>query len=120
VVDYLPTLFFEMTPKTTLIKTGLLKSVHGTKLDDGSSFTVVVCDSALSGIVDTLGGLSVTPSSSYVSLEGIKISRQGTFSILQLYVLVKDYTYLVYVHQLRHTAFSITRKHSDKCLKAIL
>jgi hypothetical protein len=109
-----------MTSKITLIKTDLLKSVHGTKLDDGSSFTVFVCDSALSGIVDTLGGLSVTPSSSYVSLEGIEILRQGTFSILQLYVLVKDYTYLVDVHQLRHTAFSITRKHSDKCFKVVL
>ncbi|KAH9882711.1 hypothetical protein J1614_000076 [Plenodomus biglobosus] len=112
-----------MTSTATLTDNNLLKSIEGIqsiKLDDGSSFTVVDCDSALSDMVDTLAGLPVAPPSIYVDLEGIKLSRQGTISILQIYVLPKNYTYLIDVYQLQHSAFSITGKESDKCLKAIL
>jgi exonuclease 3'-5' domain-containing protein 1 len=112
-----------MASTTTLTENDLLKSiqrVQSIKLDDGSSFMVVDCDSALSDMVDTLADLPVAPPSIYVDLEGINLSRQGTVSILQLYVLPKDYTYLIDVHQLQHSAFSTTGKKSDKCLKAIL
>jgi exonuclease 3'-5' domain-containing protein 1 len=112
-----------MASTATLTDSDLLKSIEriqGIKLDDGSSYTVVDCELALSDMIDTLADLPVTPPSIYVDLEGINLSRQGTISILQLYVLPKDYTYLVDVHQLRHAAFSTTGKHSGKCLKAIL
>jgi exonuclease 3'-5' domain-containing protein 1 len=112
-----------MASPATLTDNDLLKSIESIqslKLDDGSSYTVVDCDSALSDMIDTLADLPVTPPSIYADLEGINLSRQGTISILQLYVLPEDHTYLVDVHQLRHAAFSTTGKHSGLCLKAIL
>jgi exonuclease 3'-5' domain-containing protein 1 len=112
-----------MSSTATLTDNDLLKSIEriqGIKLDDGSSYTVVDCDSTLSDMIDTLANLPVTPPSIYVDLEGVHLSRQGTISILQLYVLPKDWTYLIDVHQLQHTAFSTTGKRSGKCLKAIL
>ncbi|KAH3938424.1 hypothetical protein HBH53_259110 [Parastagonospora nodorum] len=83
----------------TLTNVDLLRSIEriqGIKLEDGSSYTVVD------------------------NLEGVNLLRQGTVSILQFYVLPKDYTYLVDIHQLQHAAFSTTGKHSGKSLKAIL
>jgi exonuclease 3'-5' domain-containing protein 1 len=112
-----------MASTNTLADDGLLKSIErfqSMKLDDGSSFTVVDCDSTLSDLVDALVGLPVKPPSIYVDLEGIKLSRQGTVSILQIYVLPKDHTYLIDVHLLQHTAFSTIGQQSDRCLKAIL
>ncbi|KAH3937586.1 hypothetical protein HBH53_264500 [Parastagonospora nodorum] len=83
----------------TLTNVDLLRSIEriqGIKLEDGSSYTVVD------------------------NLEGVNLLRQGTVSILQFYVLPKDYTYLIDIHQLQHAAFSTTGKHSSKSLKAIL
>jgi hypothetical protein len=85
-----------------------------------SSFTIIDTVSDLSDMVDTLASLPVTPPSIYVDLEGIKLSRQGTISILQLYVLPKDHTYLVDIHQLQHTAFSAAGQHCGDSLKIIL
>jgi exonuclease 3'-5' domain-containing protein 1 len=112
-----------MSPTTTLTDNNLLKSIkriQDIKLDNALSYTIVDYKLALSDIIDTLTDLPVTPLLIYVDLKGINLSRHGTISILQLYVLLKDYTYLVDVHQLRHAAFSTTRRHSGKCLKAIL
>lgn len=112
-----------MTSVTTLTDNDLLQNIQrlqGIVLDDGSSFKVVDCDSALSDMIDILAGLPTEPPSIYVDLEGINLSRQGTISILQLYILPKDYTFLIDVHQLQHRAFSTTGKQSEKCLKDIL
>jgi exonuclease 3'-5' domain-containing protein 1 len=112
-----------MASTATLTNDDLLRSIEkmqGLKLEDGSSYTVVDSDSALSDMIDTLAELPVTPPSMYVDLEGVNLSRQGTIPILQFYVLPKDCTYLVDIHQLQHAAFSTTGKHSGKSLKAIL
>ncbi|KAJ4302812.1 hypothetical protein N0V90_001703 [Kalmusia sp. IMI 367209] len=105
---------------TTSSNNDLLNSSYGRKLDDGPSFTVVDCESALSDMIDKLQGLPVMPPSVYVDLEGVKLSRQGSISILQLYVLPTNHTYLIDVHQLQHKAFSTTGIDHDTCLKAIL
>jgi exonuclease 3'-5' domain-containing protein 1 len=112
-----------MASTATLTENNLIESIeriHGIKLDNGSPYTVVDCDSALSDMIDILANLPVTPPSIYVDLEGVNLSRQGTISILQLYVLPKDYTYLVDVHRLQDAAFSTPGKHSGMCLRAIL
>ncbi|KAH5702121.1 hypothetical protein HBI41_258040 [Parastagonospora nodorum] len=47
----------------TLTNVDLLRSIEriqGIKLEDGSSYTVVDSDSALSDMIDTLAGLPVT------------------------------------------------------------
>ncbi|KAK7179072.1 3'-5' exonuclease [Paraphaeosphaeria sporulosa] len=94
--------------------------VQGIRLDDGSKFTVVDCVPALSDMIDVLVGLPAEPPSLYVDLEGINLSRQGTISILQFYVLPKDHTYLVDIYRLKESAFSTTGKNSGSCLKVIL
>jgi exonuclease 3'-5' domain-containing protein 1 len=112
-----------MASTATLTDNDLLRSIkriQDIKLDDGLSYTVVDCDSTLSDMIDTLANLPVTPPSIYLDLEGVNLSRQGTISILQIYVLPKDYTYLVDIHQLQNAAFSTTGKHSGMCLKTIL
>lgn len=97
-----------------------IPKIQSAELHAHPSYTVVDCDLAVSNMVDSLAGLPVTPPSIYVDLEGVKLSRQGTISILQLFVLPKDCTYLVDVHQLQHSAFSTPGKNSAKCLKDIL
>jgi exonuclease 3'-5' domain-containing protein 1 len=94
--------------------------IQGTNPDDAPSYTVVDSEVALSEMVDTLVGLPVNPPSIYADLEGINLSRQGTISILQLYVLPKDHTYLVDVHQLQDKTFTTLGMNSDTCLKTIL
>jgi exonuclease 3'-5' domain-containing protein 1 len=90
------------------------------RLDDGQKFTIVDCDTSLSDMIDILQGLPTTPPSIYVDLEGINLSREGTISILQFYVLPDDHTYLIDVHRLKESAFSTTGKNTKSCLKAIL
>ncbi|KAH7074728.1 hypothetical protein BKA63DRAFT_566384 [Paraphoma chrysanthemicola] len=94
-----------MASTTTLTSSDMLKSVQGLQgsiLVDGSSFTVVDCESGIAEMIDTLAGLPVQLPSIY------------------LYLLPKDYTYLIDVHQLQQKAFSTTGKQSDTCLEAIL
>lgn len=110
----------QSTSSTTSPNEDLLSSVHGLKLDDDPSFTVVDCESALSDMIDEFEGLPVKPPSLYMDLEGIKLSRQGSISILQIYVLPRDHTYLIDVHQLQHKVFSTTGRVHGTCLKAIL
>jgi exonuclease 3'-5' domain-containing protein 1 len=108
---------------TTYPDSVLINNLHGTQgagLDDGSSSTMVDSDSTLSEMIDTLASLPTKPPSIYIDLEGIKLSRQGTISILQIYVLPKTHTYLVDVHQLQDKAFSTSGKTSGHCLKSIL
>jgi exonuclease 3'-5' domain-containing protein 1 len=97
-----------------------IQAIQAIDLDDDPSFTVANSESAVSDVIDTLVGLPVEPPSIYVDLEGIKLSRQGTISILQIYVQPQDHTYLLDVHHLQHKAFSTTGKQSKTCLKAIL
>lgn len=57
-------------------------------------------------MVNSLTGLPTNPPSLFVDLEGINLSRQGSISIIQIYVSSKDCTYLIDVHTLGAKAFS--------------
>lgn len=59
----------------------------------------------ISTLVDVLYGQPTTPPSLYVDLEGVKLSRHGSISILQIYVRPLNQTYLVDVYILGETAF---------------
>jgi exonuclease 3'-5' domain-containing protein 1 len=74
---------------------------------------------ALASLVDTLSDLPTTPPSLYIDLEGVNLSRQGTLSILQVFVLPRDQTYLVDIHTLQEKAFS-TAGANGQTLKSIL
>lgn len=69
--------------------------------------------------IDAIEGLLTSPPSLYFDLEGENLSRNGTISILQLYVLPFDRTYILDVHTLRSQCFSTAGK-SGHTLRDIL
>ncbi|KAI9150362.1 Short-chain dehydrogenase/reductase SDR [Paramyrothecium foliicola] len=73
----------------------------------------------LSDAVDALDGHPAVPPPLFVDLEGVNLSRQGTISILQIYVLPIKTTYLIDIHILKDKAFATAGKNG-KTLKHIL
>ncbi len=61
--------------------------------------------SALTTLLDSLGGLKNLPPSLFVDLEGDNLSRHGTISILQLFLRPQNHVYLIDVHRLGADAF---------------
>ncbi|KAJ4351408.1 uncharacterized protein N0V89_006750 [Didymosphaeria variabile] len=57
-------------------------------------------------LADSLLDLPTNPPSLYIDIEGVNLSRHGTVSILQIYVLPIDRTYLVDIHTLKGLAFT--------------
>ena len=82
--------------------------------------TIVDSVDVLRGMLDALEGLPTSPISIYVDLEGVKLGRKGTLSILQLYILPQDRTYLVDVHSLQGEAFPTTATNGTTSLKTLL
>jgi len=74
---------------------------------------------ALSKMLDTLEGLPTTPPSPYIDLEGEKLSRHGTVSILQLHDRSSGETHLIDIKVLGHKAFT-TQATSGRTLKEVL
>ncbi|KAI1906044.1 hypothetical protein LOZ65_006895 [Ophidiomyces ophidiicola] len=87
---------------------------------EGSSPSVWVdsCD-ILKGVIDLLPDLPVNPPSLYLDLEGVDLSRNGTVSILQIFVLPENRTYLIDIHILGKKAFLTPGSNGDT-LKDIL
>lgn len=71
-----------------------------------SSITFVDRTDSLTKLVDSLHGLPKEPPSLYVDLEGVNLSRNGSVSILQIYVAPRDETILVDILSLQEKAFS--------------
>ncbi|QSZ28579.1 hypothetical protein DSL72_003077 [Monilinia vaccinii-corymbosi] len=88
-------------------------------VDEVSTFSFIRDVDDVSTVVNTLLGLPVSPPSIYVDLEGVNLSRQGTISILQIYVAPLDQTYLIDVHTMGERAFSMIGS-SGVSLKDIL
>lgn len=74
---------------------------------------------AMASLLDSLVDLPNQPPSLYIDLEGITLSRHGSISILQLYVLPKLETHLIDIHKLGSAAFT-TPSTNGNTLKAIL
>lgn len=90
-------------------KQGLLsmtKALGEISLDDSPGFDLVNTVTAMVAVVDSLDGLPAVPPSLYIDLEGINPSRDGSISILQLFVMPTRRTYLIDIHTLREKAFS--------------
>ena len=85
------------------------------------SIVITVVDSAttLLSLLDSLIGLAVDPPSLYLDLEGIKLGRHGSISIISLYIPPIKKIYLIDIHHLGKTAFSTTNS-SAISLKTIL
>jgi exonuclease 3'-5' domain-containing protein 1 len=81
---------------------------------------IVVVDSAttLLSLLDNIIGLAVDPPSLYLDLEGVKLGRHGSISIISLYIAPTKKIYLIDIHRLGKTAFSTTNS-SATSLKTI-
>ena len=75
--------------------------------------------SALIAFLDRLEDLPSQPPSLYLDLEGINLSRHGSISIIQVFVLPPRQTYLLDIHFLQKDAFS-TCGSSGATFKSIL
>ncbi|PGH34141.1 hypothetical protein GX50_03010 [[Emmonsia] crescens] len=81
--------------------------------------SVIDTSSSLIELIDSLVNLPTNPPSLYIDLEGIKLSREGSISILQLFNHPKEHVNLVDIHLLGETAFTTTGT-DGKSLKSIL
>ena len=81
--------------------------------------SLVDSPTSIASLIDSLADLPVNPPPLYFDVEGIKISRHGSVSILQLYVLPLDQVYLVDIHVLGEAAFTTTGI-DGKSLKDVL
>lgn len=97
----------------------MTKHLGKVELDSSEPSDLIDTIAALSNVLDALEGLSTQPPSLYIDLEGEKLSRDGTISILQLYVLPTKRTYLIDIHTLRKESFT-TSGSSGRTLKGIL
>ena len=81
----------------------------------------MIVDSAttLVSLLDNLMDLSVDPPSLYLDLEGVKLGRHGSISIISLYVAPIKKIYLIDIHRLGKIAFSTTNSRATS-LKTIL
>jgi exonuclease 3'-5' domain-containing protein 1 len=100
-------------------KTDVIEIIQETELHEAPPSGLIDTFAAIALLVESLSDLPNHPPSIYVDLEGINLSRHGTISILQIYVLPIDRTYLVDVHILRGEAFSTVAKNGHT-LKSIL
>lgn len=82
---------------TCFQKSNIEESLPGEVIDTCTAVTM---------LVDTLMDLPISPPSLYVDLEGVQLSRQGTISILQVFALPLNRTFLVDIHTLKEKAFS--------------
>lgn len=78
---------------------------------DASSPQVIDTPTAMVEVINSLEDLPTSPPSLYIDLEGINLCRHGSLSILQIYVLSTQKTYLIDVHVLGSKAFSTPGKN---------
>ncbi|KAK3169722.1 hypothetical protein OEA41_009106 [Lepraria neglecta] len=81
--------------------------------------SIIDSPAAIASLLDTLAALPTSPPSLYLDLEGTNLSRHGSISIIELFVLPQNHVYLVDIHILGEKAFS-TQSSDGRTLKAIL
>jgi exonuclease 3'-5' domain-containing protein 1 len=91
------------SPKGLDLVTALLNEV---KIETAHSAVMIDTPATMAKLVDDLEGLPIDPPSLYIDLEGENLSREGTISILQLYLRPKKATYLIDIFKLREQAFT--------------
>ncbi|KAL8705587.1 MAG: hypothetical protein Q9201_001328 [Fulgogasparrea decipioides] len=71
-------------------------------------------------LIDTIVNLPTSPPSLYLDLEGVKLGRQGSISILQIFAVPADCVYLIDVHILKSHAFQTPGTDGQTTLNSIL
>ncbi|OKL55250.1 hypothetical protein UA08_09468 [Talaromyces atroroseus] len=85
---------------------GLTTTLVGTSLQDKTSPIIISTTTGINELIETIDALATHPPSLYVDLEGVNLSRNGTISILQIYIMPCDTTYLIDVYVLKKDAFT--------------
>jgi exonuclease 3'-5' domain-containing protein 1 len=82
----------------------------------------IVVDSVttLIGLLDSLADLPIHSPSLYFDLEGVRLGRLGSVSLISLYVAPQIKTYVIDVHLLHSEAFSTLSSNSELSLKKVL
>lgn len=83
------------------------------------TYSVVDAIHALLPLLDTLNHLPTDPPSLFFDIEGVKLGRHGSMSLVSLYVAPQSTTYIIDVHILRAHAFHAT-DDTGNSLKALL
>jgi exonuclease 3'-5' domain-containing protein 1 len=73
----------------------------------------------LLSLLDNFTNLPTYPPALYLDLEGIRLGRHGSISIVSLYIVPRNKIYLVDVYRLGETAFSTSNSRSSS-LKTVL
>ncbi|KAJ0420231.1 ribonuclease H-like domain-containing protein [Aspergillus carlsbadensis] len=94
----------ESTTTTTTTSTTTARTTTPDR--DTPAWQWVSTTEQVEGLVRSLEGLPTSPPSLFIDLEGVNLGRNGTVSILQMYVLPHDRTYLIDVHTLGQKAFT--------------
>ena len=81
--------------------------------------SIVDSSTTMTDLLNALVDLPTTPPPLYLDLEGIKLSRHGSISIVELFVLPQNHVYLIDVHVLGGKAF-FTARADGKTFKDIL
>jgi len=98
---------------------GLIEKFQASSLKEVGCGYLVDTPEAVAHLVDSLLGLPISPSSLYLDIEGVNLSRLGSVSILQILVLPCDKTYLVDIHILKNEAFTAAGE-TGQTLKNVL
>jgi exonuclease 3'-5' domain-containing protein 1 len=86
-----------------------------------STINLISTATEVSAMLNSLKDLPTTPPNLYIDLEGAKLSRHGTISLITIYVLPTNTVYIVDIHNLGATAFSTSATpESVITLKSIL
>lgn len=81
--------------------------------------TIVDSEPSVVALIDYLDHLPTQPPSLYLDIEGVKLSRHGSISILQLFVLPRNHVFLIDIFVLQEKAFC-TSNGSGRDLRSIL
>lgn len=84
----------------------LTTTLQAASLEDEPSLLIIDAVGDLTELLKGLADLPAWPPSLFIDLEGINLSRNGTISILQVFVSSTQKTYLVDIYTLRDKAFS--------------
>ncbi|KAJ5654179.1 hypothetical protein N7490_001182 [Penicillium lividum] len=84
----------------------LVTSFQHTLIEDKPPVTFVDTSAGMNELLSALANLPVKPPSLYVDLEGVDLSRYGTISLMQIFVLPLRRTFLIDIHILKGKAFS--------------
>ncbi|KAJ5549032.1 hypothetical protein N7513_006266 [Penicillium frequentans] len=98
----------------------LVTSLDKLNLNVDQTPELIDTEAQIASLVSRLQNLPTKPPSLYIDLEGVNLSRHGSISILQIYVLPFEETYLVDIHTLQEKAFLQTASDKGQTLLDIL